>query len=554
MALASLVKLINQNGALNLTILNQQLIKLIKLIGINAVAVGLNIVTINYTVEQVFKEIKLALLQSLLYMDLAILESKRKAELVDKIWSQYNEAKSLFKVLLFKGIPCLTTILGSSYNLYSISPMLSNYLIVTLPSIYLVLYFYGNILRSCRKQCMNSESYNQGLSMEIMNGIRTVRAYAMEEKEIENYDENLTQLIHYNNLFSFHLSLFKSFINLSLGLTTAGIFYMGANNVVKGSLLQEDLIAYLLTVQNMQRALDLSGSIFGQIMKGRSSIKNIIYYIQLPSSSTLKSSKNLKPLVSGKIDFVINHFEYKDQQPVLKNVRLTIPPGTTLALCGASGSGKSTIAALLERFYDLNENQGHIFIDGINIQDYEPNYLRGEIIAYLEQEPTLFKGTIKDNIVYGSKYTVEDVQEIQQAAELANAWEFIENLSDGLDTVIDEKGSNLSGGQKQRISIARAIIKNPKILILDEATSALDTISEKKVQNALYNLMKNKTTLIIAHRLSTIVNADNIALLQSPKNNNSVVEQGSHDMLLKLKGKYFELFYSARDKHKDTIE
>jgi len=224
-------------------------------------------------------------------------------------------------------------------------------------------------------------------------------------------------------------------------------------------------------------------------------------------------------------------FKY-DQENVLQNFSLEIPKGHTVALVGQSGSGKSTIANLVTRFYDVNT--GSIIIDGIDIKDMTQNSLRG-LLGLVTQDSILFNDTIRENLRIGKENATD--QEIIAALKIANAWEFVKELPKTIDTNIGDSGNKLSGGQKQRLSIARAVLKNPPIMILDEATSALDTESERLVQNALENMMKNRTSIVIAHRLSTIQNADTIVVL----NKGRIVEQGKHADLLAKKGMYYSL-------------
>jgi subfamily B ATP-binding cassette protein MsbA len=217
---------------------------------------------------------------------------------------------------------------------------------------------------------------------------------------------------------------------------------------------------------------------------------------------------------------------------VLKDFSLKVPKGHTVALVGQSGSGKSTIANLVTRFYDVNK--GVIHIDGVGIKDMTQNSLRN-LLGLVTQDSILFNDTIRENLLIGKEHATEE--EIIDALKIANAWEFVKELPKGIDTNIGDSGNKLSGGQKQRLSIARAVLKNPPIMILDEATSALDTESERLVQNALENMMKNRTSIVIAHRLSTIQNADTIVVL----NKGSIVEQGKHAELLAKKGMYYSL-------------
>jgi ABC-type multidrug transport system fused ATPase/permease subunit len=245
--------------------------------------------------------------------------------------------------------------------------------------------------------------------------------------------------------------------------------------------------------------------------------------------------------LNGNIEFNNVTFGYDEKKPVLKNFSLKIEPGQKVALVGPSGSGKSTVSSLLLRFYDVNS--GEVKVDGINIRKLGIESYRNSIGVVL-QEPFLFSGSIKDNIAYAKKGATDE--EVKNAAVMANVEEFVAHLEQRYETVIGENGASLSGGQKQRLAIARAVLKNPSILILDEATSALDTVSEHLVQQALDRLMQDKTTVIIAHRLSTIKNADMIVVL----NEGCIVQQGKHDELLAQEGIYKEMYFSQ----KKTVE
>ena len=255
----------------------------------------------------------------------------------------------------------------------------------------------------------------------------------------------------------------------------------------------------------------------------------------LETEPHVKESPTAKALINvqGDVEFDNVQFAYDEDNLALKGVNLTVKKGQTVAIVGPSGAGKSTIANLLPRFYDVTG--GAIRIDGVDVRDVTFTSLR-ENIGLVPQDTMLFNASVRENILYGRLDATE--QEIIDAAKAANVFEFIEKLPNGFDTIVGERGNSLSGGQRQRIAIARAILKNPSILILDEATSALDTESEKIVQEALERLMKNRTALVIAHRLSTIKHADHIVVLQQ----GCVVEEGTHDELLALNGLYSHLY------------
>ncbi len=270
------------------------------------------------------------------------------------------------------------------------------------------------------------------------------------------------------------------------------------------------------------------------VQKGLAAMERID--VILYAESSVKESENPQKINDFQQDITYKNvsFSYNDNKQVLKNINLRIPKGKTIALVGQSGSGKSTFVDLLPRFYDVN--QGEITIDGINIRNL-PFYNLRELMGNVNQDPILFNDTIYNNIAFGVENATRE--EVENAARIANAHEFIIQTENGYDTIIGDRGGKLSGGQRQRLSIARAVLKNPPVMILDEATSALDTESEKLVQEALDNLMKNRTSIVIAHRLSTIKNADLICVFHEGE----IAEQGTHEELLALNGIYTKLYY-----------
>lgn len=324
------------------------------------------------------------------------------------------------------------------------------------------------------------------------------------------------------------------YLNLIVFLTTIGI---GMGMVNTSSMTLGEFVAFytyvgmfVAPISNMSvHAIGISRGMSGA--KRINNLLNVIPDIKEPDKP-MKLEK-----MKGHIVFKNVSFKYKDV-PVIKDFSLDIKPGQKVALVGPSGSGKSTITNLLLRFYDIQD--GDLAIDGVSIKKYSSASYRDHIGVVL-QEPFLFSGSIRDNIAYAKNGATKS--EVERAAAMANVDEFVSELEEGYDTIIGENGTSLSGGQKQRLAIARAILKNPSVLILDEATSALDTVSEFLVQAALDNLMNNKTTIIIAHRLSTIKNADVIVVMEDGK----IVQTGAHDELMKKPGIYQDL-YTAQEK------
>ena len=325
--------------------------------------------------------------------------------------------------------------------------------------------------------------------------------------------------------------------NLSIGSMMLIILYYGTQLVSQDKMSPGDLMAYMYATQSSLKSFSTVGVLFGQVIKSFGSGCRIFEYMDLKPN--ILNGSMIPNSLQGHVEFKQVDFTYptRPNDPILNSFTLELPIGKVVALCGPSGSGKSTVGQLLERFYDIKN--GSILLDGLDITKLDSSWLRRNI-GYIDQEPILFAGTIFDNIKYGNPNAT--LEEVQEAANQANASDFIENFPNKYNTRIGERGVTLSGGQKQRIAIARALLKNPRILICDEATSALDTTSERIVQEALSRLMKGRTVLVIAHRLSTIQNADMIVVMSRK----GIVEMGSHDDLLKKRGAYYE-FYKKED-------
>ena len=315
---------------------------------------------------------------------------------------------------------------------------------------------------------------------------------------------------------------------MGLGLWYGGRLILSDN----GSLKAQDFITYLIffySIINPSKALSTA---YYSVQKGLASMERIDELLNAPNP--LRDTDNAVTIegFASSIEFKNVSFSY-DEKNILKNINLTIKKGEKVAIVGQSGSGKTTLVNLIPRFWDVQS--GDILIDGVSLKDIKIKDLRA-LIGYVNQDPVLFNGTFVDNIAIAGGIISMDA--IEKASNVANALEFILKSENGFNTNIGDRGSKLSGGQRQRISIARAVLKNPPILILDEATSSLDTESEKYVQDALEKLMDKRTSLVVAHRLSTILNADKIVVMQ----NGEIVEQGTHDELLVQKGVYEKLF------------
>lgn len=358
---------------------------------------------------------------------------------------------------------------------------------------------------------------------EAITNIKIIKAFATEKDEIKKFqDENKNNFILAMKTLKI-LTLLSPLIEFLGSMSIIFMMWYGGKEAIKGNLTPGNLIAFILYLTTISRPLRVLGGCYQRIQQSLVASKRIFEF--LDTKQEIKENENaiFLPTIQGKVEFKQVYFAYEEQNMVLKNITFTAEPKKIIALVGSSGSGKTTIINLLLRFYD--PLQGEITIDGYNLKEIKLESLRNQI-SLVTQENILFSGTIKENILYGKKDAT--FEEIQEAAKIANAHNFILNFPLQYNTQIGEKGVKLSGGEKQRISIARALIKKPKILILDEATSALDTESEKLIQDALFKIIHQQTTFIIAHRLSTIISADKIVVIDKGE----ILTQGTHQELL----------------------
>ena len=394
-----------------------------------------------------------------------------------------------------------------------------------------------NISRSIRRKSRRTAVKIAGITniiTETLTSMRIVKAFAMEDYEVDRFSNETRN--YYNLIFRrARLRSLAPPITETMGVIIGvALLWVGGTEVLNAQgLTSEDFIRFILIMFSGLQPIRSLSNVFAEIQVGAASAERVFVILDIPPTIVDEFDAVIIDTFENKILINDVSFKYESDDTVLKNISFEIEKGSSVALVGSSGSGKSTLADLIPQFYDVN--QGAIEIDGQDIRHVTLNSLR-RLMGIVTQETILFNDTIKANIAYGQK-DVDDKQVIA-AATAANALEFIEELPEGLDTVIGEKGVKLSGGQRQRLAIARAIMKNPPILILDEATSALDTESERLVQEALGTLMTDRTVLVIAHRLSTVTNADKIIVLEKGQ----IKEMGTHDELIQKNGLYSNLY------------
>ncbi|SDU00337.1 ATP-binding cassette, subfamily B, MsbA [Polaribacter sp. Hel1_33_78] len=481
----------------------------------------------------IVKDLRDKLYNKIVELPISYFSEKRKGDIIARMTSDVQEVENsiLTSVEVIIREP-LTVIISITIMLF-MSVKLTLFVFVLLPVSGFIISSISKKLKANSVKAQKETGNFLSFIEETLTGLRIIKGFNAE-RVIESKFNNSTLSFRKLMTSVFHRQTLASPMSEFLGSATiiAILWYGGTEVLSKTSPLQPDeFFGYIVLFYTVLNPIKLITTTFYNIQKGEASAERIMTVLN--TENDIKDIPNaiIKEDFIGKIEFKNVSFKYKKQY-VLKNFSLTINKGETVALVGQSGSGKSTLANLITRFYDVNK--GDVFIDNSNIKDVTKTSLRA-LMGIVSQDSILFNDTIANNIKLGTpnaSYTA-----IMEAAKIANADEFIQNLPEKYNTNIGDSGNTLSGGQKQRLSIARAVLKNPPIMILDEATSALDTESEQLVQIALEKMMQNRTSLVIAHRLSTIQKADKILVLKKGK----IVEQGKHEELLAIQGEYFKL-------------
>ncbi|XP_069158314.1 mitochondrial potassium channel ATP-binding subunit isoform X3 [Procambarus clarkii] len=518
-------------------------VKLIKLYLAQAIFTFSYITFLTRMGERMADSLRQQLFSALLEQDIAFYDQHKTGELVNRLTADVQDFKSSFKMCVSQGFRSVAQVLGCGISIYMISPKMAGMTAVLIPIIIGTGTALGNLLRAISREAQHQVARATGVADECLSNMRTVRAFAMEDAEKDLFAREVEKSRQLNELLGFGIGIFQAGSNLFLNFIVMGTLYIGGNLMSYNQIKPGDLMSFLVACQTIQRSLAQLGILFGTYVRGISAGARVFEYVKLEPTIPLRGGAKIPyHSLMGNIEFKNVSFAYptRSDQEVLHNFSLHIPAGRVVALVGVSGGGKSTVAQLLERFYDVKS--GSITLDGVDLHTLDPSWLRGRVIGFINQEPVLFATSILENIRYG--YPDASDEEVIEAAKTANAHEFIKAFPRGYNTVVGERGVTVSGGQKQRIAIARALLKNPRILVLDEATSALDAESEAVVQAALENCIEGRTVLIIAHRLSTIQKANVIAVMAHGK----LAEIGTHNQLKKLGGIYADLI---RQQQKD---
>ncbi|MEO8771178.1 MAG: ABC transporter ATP-binding protein [Ferruginibacter sp.] len=477
--------------------------------------------------------IRTEMYDKILKLPIGYFTEQRKGDLMSRMTTDLWEVEYSVIGALEGWVKDPLSILINLGVLLYISPKLTIVIFVCLPIMGIAI---GRVSRSLKKQSQRvAEKNSETLSTidETLGGLRVIKAFNVEQKLKTKFGEISDDLLQARNQIGYKRDLASPMSEIMGVSIFAGILWFGGSQILKGGIDMNGalFLTYMGLFYNIIDPAKSISTAFSNMQKGSAAIARIEEVLNAPV--TVDDNPNGKQIESftNSIEFKNVSFMYEDVT-ILKNINLKIEKGKTVALVGSSGAGKSTLADLVPRFHDVSG--GEILVDGINIKDYSLHSLR-KLISIVTQEPILFNNSIANNIALGMDNAGKDA--IVEAAKIANAHSFIEKKEEGYDTNIGDRGSKLSGGERQRLTIARAVLKNPPILILDEATSSLDTESERLVQDAINNLMSNRTSIVIAHRLSTIRNANEIIVLQKGE----IVERGTHDGLISQNGFYKRL-------------
>ncbi|MCV6629019.1 MAG: ABC transporter ATP-binding protein/permease [Flavobacteriaceae bacterium] len=487
---------------------------------------------ITFLRNGVLTNIRNALHHKILRLPLSYFSEQRKGETISKMTNDVQEIQWTFLMVLELIIREPLMIIVTVFIMITISAKLTLFMFLFLPVMGLFISFIGKKLKKHSDRVQQEQAHFLSNTEETLSGLKVLKSFTAEDKKHQQFEHTTGRLNQFLNSLMNRQNLASPTSEFLGIISVSGILWFGGLMVVEEqSLSAGAFIGFLTLAYNILTPAKQISKALASIKRGDAAAQRVLEVLHAEETVSDKSEARSKKEFDTDITFENIFFKYQDNF-ILEDFNLKVSKGKTVALVGQSGSGKSTIANLVNRFYDVN--QGSIKIDGTDIRDIVKKDVR-QLIGLVTQDSILFNDSVKNNLKLGMPHATDE--EVIAAAKIANAHEFISKLDQGYNTNIGDGGGKLSGGQKQRLSIARAVLKNPPIMVLDEATSALDTESEKLVQKALENMMQNRTSIVIAHRLSTIQNADLIVVMQEGK----IVEQGTHSELLAKKGTYKNL-------------
>lgn len=527
----------------NTEMLNYIVISIIVVFIIRGIAFYGQSYLMNYVGQRVIIDIRKAVFEKLQRLSLDFYDKNKTGTIMSYVTNDVNALQSAMVENVVEMVTESVILIASIVMMIYLDWRLFLVTFSTFPVVLLFIDQFGKRIRKSGSRIQEASADITSVLQETVSSARVIKSFVREEYEINRFDKENMNNFRANMKYAQLSATLTPTIEFVAAVGVTIILWYGGNSVIDGTITAGSLVAFLTYAVNISNPIKRLSRVIGNIQRAMAAAQRVFDVLDLPETiKNLPEAKAL-PTVKGQVSFNNVSFSYNPGEQVLNNVSFNVKPGEMIAFVGPSGAGKSTVASLLPRFYDVTD--GSITIDGEDIRRVTLDSLR-EQVGIVPQETVLFNGSVYDNILYGRLDATKE--EVEAAAKAANAHNFIMELPKGYQTMLGDRGVNISGGQRQRISIARAILKNPQILILDEATSALDTESERVVQEALDRLMIGRTSFVIAHRLSTIKNADKIMVLEK----GTLAEMGTHEELMAKDGLYAHLYkiqYRSKETH-----
>ena len=489
-------------------------------------------IMLNNTFEQkVIYDIRSDLYEKLQRLPLKWFDNRPTGDIMTRVAEDVTSMERVLIDGIEQGLVAMLQIVAVSLVMFWINPTLAAWAVVPVPFLFVGAMIYTST-RDRYRAVRKATSEMNALLHDNIAGIRQIKAYTLEKRELKRFNAASDKVRKATLRTMFAWAIYNPSMSFIGGIGFILVIGFGGNLAIQGQMSPGEITAFLLYLTLFYEPVSRLHQLNQMLQSGRAAAERVFEILDSEDEPGLAEGEKLKTPIKGKVEYINVKFNYGEGNETISDVNLNAAPGQTIALVGPTGAGKTTLINLLTRFYEYDS--GEILIDNVNIKTVSKESLRSSI-GYVTQESFLFNGTVRDNLLIANREASED--QIWDALKIANAYDFVKKLHKGLDTEVGERGVKLSVGEKQRVSIARALLRNPPILLLDEATASVDTETERLIQQALERLMENRTSFVIAHRLSTVRGADYIYVLDSGR----VVEEGTHEHLLSISGLYAEL-------------